>query len=301
MKPLPSLSLLPLLPLLFAGHASAAIIVSDSFEEATHPGSALGSATGTGIPFEIPTGGTTFAGNATIANNPTFGRVLFLDDTDASAGTTTAAVGRLPGLALLTTPGDTLNVSFKFRFTTTSTTQALRFGFFNSSSTSAAGTGTNDDTGYYVNLVAGGTLGVTNTLFYRENATIAPAMGGTDRTNYVANAAMPALPTLTSTELYNISLTLTRTATGIDFLLGVGVGAGALTNYTATTTNANPLITSFDEVMFNTGFNATTGGTDLIIDDLTVDATHVIPEPSAATLAALAGLAAAGRRKRARA
>jgi len=267
---------------LMGGISSAAIIVSDDFGDTAHPGNLPGTATSPAIPFIIPSGGTTFAGNATIPNNPTFGRVLQLADSDSSAGTTTAAVGVLPGTAYLTNTGDKVSVTLDFRFTSTTGVETFRVGLFNSSGTSAAGTGSDDDIGYYLNIPAAGAA--TNAIFFRENSGTSPAMGGTDRTNYVASATLNALPTLAASQLYTLTYTLTRTATGIDLVMGIAVGGSTATTYTASATTS--LITSFDEVMFNSAFNGT-GQTTLIIDNLVVDATNFvpIPEPSAALLA----------------
>ena len=275
-----------------------AVIVSDNFEESAHPGNAVGTANSPAIPFLVPVDGLVFNGTVTNPNDATFGRVLKLDDGDISASTTTAAVGVLPGSVLLSNAGDTVTVSFKFRFTVTSSANTFRFGLFNSVGTSAAGTGSHNDIGYYVSLPEAGSGGVTNSTFYRENSGTNPAMGGGDRTNYVSSAVIPALTALGASELYSLSLTLTRTSTNINFSLGIAAGAGPATTYTATT-NAS-LITSFDEIMFNSGFNnATSGGTDLIIDDLMIDASNfVVPEPSTALLTAFAGVGLLFRRRK---
>lgn len=279
---------------LVGGISSAAIIVSDDFGDTAHPGNQPGTATSPALSFLIPSGGTTFAGNVTIPNNATFGRVLQLADTDSSAGTTTAAVGVLPGTAYLTNTGDTLSVTLKFRFTSTTGAETFRLGLFNSNSTSATGTGSDDDTGYYLNIAAAGSA--TTALFFRENSGTSPAMGGTDRTNYTSNAALPVLGTLSSSELYTLSFTLVRTESGINLAMSIAAGSGATTTYTASATTA--LITSFDEVMFNSAFNGS-GQTNLIIDDLIVDASNFvpIPEPSVALLS-IVGAGLLFRRKR---
>lgn len=275
----------------------AAIIVSDDFGDTAHPGNLPGTAISPAIPFLIPSDGTVFNGSVTVPNDPTFGRVLRLDDGDTAAGTTTAAVGELPGTAFLTTAGDTVNISFKFRFTSTSAANTFRFGLFNSMGTSAAGTGSHNDIGYYINMPEVGAT--ASNVFFRENSGTTPAMGGGDRTNYASNAALAALGTLGASDLYSVTLSLTRTATNINFSLGIAAGAGPTSTYTATTNSS--LISSFDEIMFNTAFNSTTsGGTDLIIDDLVIDASNFtpIPEPSSAMLAALTGAGLLFRRRK---
>lgn len=278
----------------WAGNAGAAVVVSDSFETATHPTGDRTVAAGQGVQWFVrnPTGG-----SAVIGSDATFGsNALAVTNTSTSAVSypVTAPLG---GVATLANVGDSITVSFSFRFLNAGSVNDgnsnFRFGIHNSMGAPPSADGqqsnTDNDQGYYAAIgdAAQGTAG----LFYNEAGGTAPILGGTDRANVAASAGVAAI---TDANVHTAALTLTRTdATHVGLSLTIDGGAAV----TGSDSTAN-LRTTFDEISFGDAFIS---GTQLnfALDNVQVDATaFTVPEPGALGLAAAAGLLA--RRKRVR-
>jgi hypothetical protein len=255
--------------------ASAAIVVNDDFSAATHPTGFRSVASGLGIPYWLAKAGT----SAIVSESGNNVLSVTGITTDSSP-----VVGLLPGTASLSNVGDTINLSIKFRFqnSPTSNNGNFRFGLNSSTGTPITGDGqtttSDNDLGYYVQF--GNAAQTTNNLFFNESGTLTSILSGLDRVN-IAASAVPAA--ITDTVFHTATLILTRSSlTNIGLSLSIDGG-------TAVTGTTTTLYTSFDELSFSNGFQAT--NLNYSIDDVVLNAsnfTAAIPEPS------LIGLGVAG-------
>lgn len=225
------------------------------------------------------------------------GNGLFVDQ----GGTFKIVVATFDTITLANT-GDYISLKFRVRIfgsstsaTTTGTTDfpsannALRFGFYNSNDTLVIAnnnTNSSDDYGYMSEVPFGTDTGsVTTTKFSKETGAggTAVILAGTDVASLSSSSSTGNR--IQDSSIYTVTLTITKTETGIS-LLSTVKNAGGTTLFSITGTDANATAyTSFDEIAFGSSVDI-----GYRLDNVTVT-TNVSQIPESATSALLFGTA----------
>lgn len=286
--------------LLVATPAIAQIVIaSDTFELPDHPGPiqdrTVVSGGVNGIKFYTRNATSAIFSLSIVDDSGPGGlgsSVLNHTDTTTTGGGSNPIIGILPQSISLSAPGDFVRLEFTFRYTNIGTTTAsntgFRFGIFGSNGTLVTGdnqpSNSNNDQGYYVQTGVGTTAPAYDNTLFREGGTLAPILGGTDRT-------VLALPmgtfgmSFNDNNAHTVSFTLTRTA-GDNISLSLIYDSGTPITYT-TTGGGN--FFSYNEIAFSNGFGANPVAFN--IDNVTVT---TVPEPSAMGLMSLGAVGMLG-------
>jgi hypothetical protein len=188
--------------------------------------------------------------------------------------------------------GDSITLSFDLRYTAVPSTSnnGLRFGLYNSNLTRqaddfAGNAGNNfngrlGDAGYYAGLNFGA-AGATNNAIFREADTDGSPLGGSEVIGLGSGFASAVI----DTNVHNLALTVTRTATGVN--VGYSFDNGTAITRSDTVQNT----TAFDAIYIGHGNDSTA----FYVDNVNVAFT-AIPEPS--SIAAIVGIAGLALRRR---